>query len=132
MQGLSTSKKDKLAKYLGIENQSSIQVDEMTKGLNEQVHAFRERPLTEEAYPVHWVDSLYENMRYSGRVVSMAFKMLCGVNTQGRRKVLADEPMLEETKDTYQQVFDGLKSRCLQPPSLVVSDAHNMVVRLFR
>ncbi len=60
VQGVSTRKMDKLAKSLGIENPSCSQVSERTKGRNEQVQSFRERSLTDEVYPVLWVDVLYE------------------------------------------------------------------------
>ena len=43
LQGVSTRKMEKLAHSLGIENLSRSQVGEMTKGLNEQVEAFRNR-----------------------------------------------------------------------------------------
>ena len=132
VQGVSTRKMDKLAKSLGIENLSRSQVSEMTKGLNEQVQSFRERPLVGEAYPVLWVDALYEKVRYGGHVVSMAIQIVCGVNAQGRREVLAEEPMLEESKDTYQQLFERLKARGLQTPSLVVSDAHKGLIAAIR
>ena len=128
VQGVSTRKMDKLAKSLGIENLSRSQVSEMTKGLNGQVQSFRERSLAGEAYPVLWVDALYEKVRYGGRVVSMAILIVCGVNAQGRREVLAIEPMLEESKDTYSQLFTSLKERGLQTPALVVSDAHSGLV----
>lgn len=52
VQGVSTRKMEKLAKRLGIENLSLSQVSEMTKGLNEQVNAFRNRSLVEKRYPV--------------------------------------------------------------------------------
>ena len=132
VQGVSTRKMDKLAKSLGIENLSRSQVSEMTKGLNEQVQSFRERSLTDEAYPVLWVDALYEKVRYGGRVVNMAIQIVCGVNAQGHREVLAVEPMLEESKDTYQQLFNGLKARGLRTPSLVVSDAHKGLIAAIR
>jgi len=123
---------DKLAKSLGIENLSRSQVSDMTKGLNEQVQSFRERPLAGEAYPVLWVDAQHEKVRYGGRVVSMAIQIVCGVNAQERSEVLAIEPMLEESKDTYQQLFEGLKKRGLQMPSLVVSDAHKGLIAAIR
>jgi transposase-like protein len=132
VQGVSTRKIDKLAKRLGIENISRSQVSEMTKELNEQVQSFRERPLDGEPYPVLWVDALYEKVRYGGRVVSMAILIVCGVNAQGRREVLAIEPMLEESKVSYNQLFEGLKARGLQTPSLVVSDAHGGLVAAIR
>ena len=132
VQGVSTRKMDRLAKSLGIENLSRSQVSEMTKGLNEQLQSFRERSLAGEAYPVLWVDALYEKVRYGGRVVSMAIQIVCGMNAQGRREVLVVEPMLEESKNTYQQLFEGLKERGLQMPSLVVSDAHKGLIAAIR
>lgn len=43
VQGVSTRKMEKLARRLEIENLSRSKVSEMTKGLNEQVEAFRSR-----------------------------------------------------------------------------------------
>ena len=124
VQGVSTRKMEKLAKSLGMEGISRSQVSEMTKGLNEQVEEFRNRPLTAQAYPVLWVDALYEKVRYGGRVVSMAILLVCGVNEEGKREVLAIEPMLEESRESYGQLFEKLKERGLSLPSLIVSDAH--------
>ena len=72
VQGVSTRKMEKLAKSIGIENRSRSQVSEMTKGLNEQVEAFRSRSLSQRLYPVLWVDALYEKVRMDGRIMSMA------------------------------------------------------------
>ena len=126
--GVSTRKMEKLAKSLGIESISRSQVSEMTKGLNEQAEDFRNRPLTSNAYPVLWVDALYEKVRYGGHVVSMAILLVCGVSEEGKREVLAIEPMLEESKESYKQLFEKLKERGLTKPSLIVSDAHKGLV----
>ena len=72
VQGVSTRKMEKLAQSLGIENLSSSQVSEMTKGLNEQINEFRNRTLSNTVYPILWVDALYEKVRVDGRIVSMA------------------------------------------------------------
>lgn len=132
VQGVSTRKMDKLAKSLGIEGLSRSQVSEMTKGLNEQAEAFRTRPLDSEEYPVLWTDALYEKVRFDGRVVSMAILLVCGVNREGIREVLAIEPMLEESCQTYSQMFDKLKERGLKTPALVISDAHSGLVAAIR
>ncbi|MGI6695798.1 MAG: IS256 family transposase [Christensenellales bacterium] len=128
VQGVSTRKIEKLAKSLGIEGISRSQVSEMTQGLNEQAEEFRNRPLTSNAYPVLWVDALYEKVRYAGRVVSMAILLVCGVSEEGKREVLAIEPMLEESRESYKQLFEKLKERGLTKPSLIVSDAHKGLV----
>lgn len=132
VQGVSTRKMEKLAKSLGIEGLSRSQVSEMTKGLNEQSEAFRKRRLDEESYPVLWTDALYEKVRFDGRVISMAILLVCGVNSHGRREVLAIEPMLEESKESYGQLFQGLKDRGMASPSLVISDAHSGLIAAIR
>jgi len=132
VQGVSTRKIEKLAKSLGIEGISRSQVSEMTQGLNEQAEEFRNRPLTSNAYPVLWVDALYEKVRYAGRVVSMAILLVCGVSEEGKREVLAIEPMLEESRESYKQLFEKLKERGLTKPSLIVSDAHRGLVAAIR
>lgn len=127
VQGVSTRKMEKLAKSLGIEGISRSQVSEMTKGLNDQAEAFRNRPLAS-VYPVLWVDALYEKVRYGSRVVSMAILLVCGVNEEGKREVLAIEPMLEESRESYKQLFEKMKARGLSKPSLMISDAHKGLV----
>lgn len=132
VQGVSTRKMEKLARSLGIENLSRSQVSEMTKGLNEQVEAFRNRSLSQHIYPVLWVDALYEKVRMDGRIVSMAVLVVCGVDEHGQRDILAVEPMLEESEDTYLLLFRGLQERGLRTPRLIISDAHSGLVAAIR
>ena len=124
VQGVSTRKMDKVAKSMGIENISRSQVSNMTKGLNSLVEEFRNRDLSGRKYPVLWVDALYEKVRVDGRVISMAVQVVCGVDEEGKRDIIAVEPMMEESKDTYSQLFMKLKDRGLSTPALVISDAH--------
>lgn len=131
VQGVSTRKMEKLARSLGIENLSRSQVSEMTKGLNEQVREFRRRPLTER-YPVIWTDALYEKIRVDGRVVNMAVLVVCGVGEQGQREVLAVETMMEESRESYSQMFQSLRQRGLGTPALVISDANRGLIAAIR
>ena len=132
VQGVSTRKMEKLARSLGIENLSRSQVSEMTKGLNEQVDSFRNRSLSQRLYPVLWVDALYEKVRMDGKIVNMAVLVVCGVDEHGQRDILAIEPMLEESEDTYLLLFRSLQERGLRPPRLVISDAHSGLVAAIR
>lgn len=133
--GVSTRKIEKLARKLGIENISRSQVSEMTKGLNEQAESFRNRSLEGKNHPVLWVDALYEKVRYGGHVINMAILLVCGVREDGHREVLAIEPMLEESTESYGELFKKLKERGLHGVRLVVSDAHrglmNAIERAF-
>lgn len=132
VQGVSTRKMEKLARSLGIENLSRSQVSEMTKGLNEQVDAFRSRSLSKDRYPVLWVDALYEKVRLDGRIVSMAVLVVCGVDEHGQRDILAIEPMPEESEEAYLLLFRSLQERGLRTPRLVISDAHSGLVAAIR
>lgn len=121
--GVSTRKMERLAQSLGIEGISAGQVSAMTKGLDEQVAQFRSRPLEKE-YPVIWVDALYEKIRFDGRVISMAVLVVAGITVDGHRDILACEPMMNESEETYGSLFERLKERGLETVWLCVSDAH--------
>lgn len=129
--GVSTRKMDRLTKTLGIESISRGQVSVLTKELNEQVDAFRQRKL-EATYPVLWVDALYERIRDNRAVKNMAVLVVTGINTEGKRDILAVEPMYEESTATYTKLFDTLKERGIEKVWLVVSDAHKGLVKAAR
>jgi transposase-like protein len=129
--GVSTRKIKRLAQSLGIESISRGQVSNITKELNEQVQAFRNRRL-EKIYPVLWVDALYEKIRYDNKVINMAVEVVIGIDTDGKRDILAIEPMQEESESTYKSLFDSLKSRGLEDVWLVVSDAHKGLTKAIR
>jgi putative transposase len=126
--GVSTRKIEKLAKSLGIDSISRSQVSQITRELNDQVEAFRKRPL-KKTYPVLWVDALYEKIRYDRHVKNMAVLVVVGLDESGRRDILAIEPMQDESEATYRELFQRLKDRGLKDTWLVVSDAHKGLVK---
>lgn len=132
VQGISTRKIEKLAQKLGIKNMSHGQASMMAKGLDRQVSEFRHRSLKDHRYPVLWTDALYEKVRVDGRIVSMAVMVVCGVNEEGKRTILAIEPMMEESAESYKALFSSLKERGLQNPLLVVSDGHKGIIKAVR
>jgi transposase-like protein len=125
--GVSTRKIERLARSLGIESISPSQVSQINKELTQQVEEFRNRPLAD-TYPVIWIDALYEKIRDNHRVCNMAVHVVCGVNLEGKREVLAVEPMYEESEASYTALFNSLKKRGLQNVWLAVSDAHQGLV----
>ena len=52
-------------------------------------------------YPVLRVDALYEKVRVDSRIVSMAVLIVCGVDENGHRDIIAVEPMTEESRSSY-------------------------------
>ena len=129
--GVSTRKIEKLTKSLGIESMSRSQVSIIAKELNEQVESFRTRKL-EKIYPVLWVDALYEKIRDDRRVKNMAVLIVTGIDLEGKRDILAVEPMQEESAATYTSLFETMKSRGLEKAWLVVSDAHKGLIKAVR
>lgn len=63
VKGVSTRRVDGLVQTLGIEGISKSQVSQMAKSLDEQVEAFRIRPLDSGPYPYLWVDALVMKSR---------------------------------------------------------------------
>ena len=52
-------------------------------------------------YVFVWRDALYEKVRLEGKVVSVAIMIAYGVDGEGRREILAVEPMWEETEESW-------------------------------
>jgi len=65
--GVSTREVDRLVEQLGAESLSKDQVSRMCRGLDEQVQAFRERPL-EGRHPYLWLHAKVERVREAGGV----------------------------------------------------------------
>jgi transposase-like protein len=102
--GVSTRKMERLARSLGIESLSASQVSEITRELDERVKESRTRPLKAE-YVFVSRDALYEKVRFEGKVVSVAIMIAYGVDGEGRREILAVEPMWEETEESWRDFF---------------------------
>jgi transposase-like protein len=73
---------------------------------------------------VLWVDAIYEKIRDNGKVISEAVLVIYGVNLEGKREILAVEPMYEESEASWGAVFESLQARGLKKVWLVISDAH--------
>ena len=123
--GVSTRRMDKLVQTLGINSLSKSQVSRMAADLDEQVAAFRTRPLAE-AGPFTFVaaDALTMKVREHGRVVNAVVLVATGVNADGHREVLGVKVATSETKEAWNVFFADLVARGLAGVKLVTSDAH--------
>jgi putative transposase len=86
------------------------------------VKAFLDRP--EGDWPYVWIDATYLKVRQAGRVVSVAITIAVGVNSDGRREVLAMAIGASEAEVFWIDFLRGLARRGLRGVKLVVSDAH--------
>jgi len=120
--GVSTRKVDQLVESLGLRISRS-EVSRVCAGLDEQVEAFRSRPL-EGRYPYLWLDAKVEKVRDGGRVVRKCLVIAHGVHESGRREVIGLDCGECETEAFWREFLRGLVKRGLAGVQLVVSDAH--------
>jgi transposase-like protein len=122
--GVSTRRMDKLVKTLGITGLSKSQVSVMAKDLDEQVAAFRTRPLHDGPYTFVAADALTMKVREAGRVVKVAVMVATGVNADGYREVLGIHAATTESGAGWLSFFRDLTARGLTGVAMVTSDAH--------
>jgi transposase-like protein len=124
VRGVSTRKVEGLVRALGIEGISRSQVSELAKELDEEVRAFRTRPLDGAPYPYVWIDAQTQRVREAGRVVNVACVMATGVNRDGRKEVLGLDLVTTEDGAGWTAFLRDLVARGLSGVELVTSDAH--------
>jgi len=120
--GVSTRKVDQVVESLGL-RVSKSEVSRICQGLDEQVDAFRHRPL-EGRYPYLWLDAKVEKVRDGGRVVRKALVLAYAVHESGYREVIGLDVGEAETEAFWRSFLHSLVERGLSGVQLVVSDAH--------
>jgi transposase-like protein len=122
--GVSTRKVERVVEQLGIAGMSKSAVSRMCAALDEQVVAFRERPL-EGRYPYLWLDAKVEKVRdRDGRVRRKALVVAYAVHEQGYREVIALDVGATESGAFWREFLRCLVARGLSGVELVVSDQH--------
>ena len=124
LQGVSTRKVATITEQLCGTRFSKSQVSTLSVQLDAQLQAWRERPLTADAYPYLTVDARYEKVRQGGQVVSEGVLLVSAVRDDGYRELVAVDVAATESEATYQELFRSLKARGLKGVKLVTSDDH--------
>ena len=131
--GVSTRRVDDLVQSLGITGISKSEVSRICAALDAEVETFRNRPLTDTAYPYVWFDATYLKVREAGRVVSMAALVATGVAMSGERRVLGIELSAGNDEGSAWPAFlRSLVGRGLHGVRLVISDDHAGLVKAIR
>ena len=129
LHGVSTRKVDDLVKALGADTGiSKSEVSRICAELDEEVAAFRDRPLTATGYPYVFLDATYCKARVNHRVVSQAIVVAVGVAADGRREVLGFDVGDTESQAFWTEFLRTLKARGLDGTRLVISDAHTGLI----
>jgi transposase-like protein len=122
IQGVSTRKVTKVLDELCGCQVSSTQVSRITAQLDEDVEAWRTRPLGE--FSQLMMDARYEKVRYAGRVRDLAVIWAIGIRPDGRREVLGVTVSLSEAEIFWREFFKSLTERGLYGVKYIVSDDH--------
>lgn len=122
LQGVSTRKVTAVMEQLCGREVTSMQVSRAVQLLDEELTAWRERPLGE--MPYLFLDARYEKVRIGGTVVSCSLLVAIGVQPDGRRSVLGVSVALSEAEVHWRQFLAGMQARGLHGARLVTSDDH--------
>ncbi|HUN78702.1 MAG TPA: IS256 family transposase [Solirubrobacteraceae bacterium] len=120
--GVSTRRVDQLVESLGLRISKS-EVSRIAGLLDEQVQAFRERPL-EGRYPYLFVDAKVEKVRDGGRVKRKCVVVAHAVHETGRREIIGLDVGETETEAFWRGFLRSLLARGLSGVQLAISDAH--------
>lgn len=123
LQGVSTRKVDALVQSLGLSGIDKSKVSRICKALEEQVEAFRNRPL-QSHYPYVWLDAVVLEVRENHRVISLALVIAIGVDREGERHILGFELGAGESEAFWLAFLRSLRARGMEQVELVISDAH--------
>ena len=122
VQGVSTRKVTAVVEELCGLEVTSTQVSRAAAELDEQLDAWRNRPIGEITYLV--LDARYEKIRHDGAVRPCALLTAIGIGTDGKRSVLGCSVQLSEAETHWRKFLEGLLKRGMHGVKLVVSDDH--------
>ena len=143
--GVSTRSVDDLVKALGADSGiSKSEVSRICGELDEELTAFKERPLDHTVFPYVFLDATYCKARVNHRIASQAVVIATGISATGHREILGHggpparaEPRVGEVGDSESKPFwtkflRSLRARGLENVQLVISDSHSGLVAAIR
>jgi putative transposase len=122
IKGVSTREVEAVMREFGIESLSSSQVSRAAKLLDDELEAWRNRPLGEIRYLI--LDARYEKMRHGGIVRDAAVLSAIGIGPDERRRVLGVSVALSEAEVHWRAFLESLQARGMRGVEYVVSDDH--------
>jgi transposase-like protein len=130
IQGVSTRRVKKITTELCGREFSRQTVSNLTEKLDKQVQAWTERPLGK--YPFLLADAMQLKVRRQGAVRSTTAMIVVGISEEGYREILGFKIALNETGESWKELFEDLKERGLRGVEFAVSDAHEGLEKALR
>lgn len=122
IKGVSTRQAEDVMRQFGIESLSSTQVSRATKLLDDELAAWRNRPLGQMKYLI--IDARYEKARHDGVVRDVAVLSAIGIGADERRHVLGLSVKLSEAEVHWRAFLESLQARGMCGTTFIVSDDH--------
>jgi transposase-like protein len=123
IKGVSTRDVEAVMQEFGLESLSSSQVSRAAALLDEELAAWRDRPLGEISYLI--LDARYEKVREAGVVRDAAVLSAIGIGPDQRRRVLGVSCALSEAEVHWRSFLESLVARGMRGVSYIVSDDHS-------
>lgn len=123
--GVSTRKVKNIVKQLCGESVSKSFVSSLTEKLDPIVKQWANRPLNVMYFPYIVTDAMYIKVRENNKVVTKAVYIATGMNEEKKREIIGFKIDHVESFQAWSGFFQDLKSRGLQSPKLIISDAHS-------
>lgn len=131
--GVSTRSVDDLVNALGADSGiSKSEVSRICGELDEELLAFKERPLDHTVFPYVFLDATYCKARVNHRIVSQAVVIATGISATGHREILGLMVGDSESKPFWTTFLRRLRARGLEHVQLVISDSHSGLVAAIR
>ncbi len=122
VKGVSTRAVEKVLAEFGIEGLSSTQVSRAAAMLDEELKAWRNRPLGRFRYM--FLDARYEKTREHGVADDCAVLTAIGIEPSGKRRVLGLSVAFSEAEVHWRAFLESLVARGLQGVEFITSDDH--------
>jgi transposase-like protein len=122
VQGVSTRKVAEITKELCGLDVSSTQVSRAAQLLDEELQAWRTRPIGRATYLL--LDARYEKVRHGGSVVPCCVLVAVGITPDGQRTILGVSVSLSEAEVHWRTFLESLQGRGLHGVELITSDDH--------
>lgn len=122
--GVSTRNVTNIVEQLCGKNISKSFVSSLTQKLDPIVNEWAKRPLNTTYYPFVFVDAMYIKVREHQSVVSKVVYIATAITEKNTREIIGLSVDHAESFESWGRFFQQLKSRGLQSPKLIISDAH--------
>ena len=130
--GVSTRKVERVAAEMGCASMSRSRVSRLCASLDAEVSELRSRDLSGSGWPYLWLDATYCHCREAGAARSVALVVAVACDSSARRRVVGLERVDTESYTSWRDFLLSLRRRGLSGVRLVVSDAHEGLVRAVR